>query len=199
MSRPEYLLSIYYSIPENADVVWHIAKSRYTPDLADGMKSILRSDKRVRLYEIECEDTNTPCKMNYIFHKIMECGVDSYFCIQDDDSVFLPEMYEVYQEYKDKQMLVVGKQVDKEGRTRLQPSMPCPGAIDTGNFLCHSGVLVHEPWPNKHWSSEYYVDYEFINAIYKRYGVRNTDLVDRAISIYNKMSTKPDTLDYIRE
>lgn len=194
-SRPQFLQQIYDTIPKEQDIVWHICKSRYTNKL----EGEYLSDSRVRVYEIECEDTNTPCKMNYIFHKIIESGVDSYFCIQDDDSHFLQEMYNVFQQYKQKQFLVIGRQIDKDGVTRLQPTLPYKCAIDTGSFLCHSSVLVKEQWPNRHWDSEFYADFDFIDRVYRQFGITRTDLVDRAISVYNVYSDKEDTLEYIRK
>lgn len=194
-SRPQFLQQIYDTIPKETDIVWHICKSRYTESLSGSYLS----DNRVRVYEIECEDSNTPAKMNYIFHKIIETGVDSYFCLQDDDSYFLTDMYSTFREYRDKQFLVIGRQVDKNGVTRLYPTLPYKCAIDTGSFLCHSSVLVKEQWPNRHWDSEFYADFEFIDRIYKHFGIKRTDLIQTAISVYNAYSDKEDTLDYIRE
>lgn len=193
-SRPEFLEMIFSTIPINDDIVWHIAKSSSTPAITGKFAA----DSRVRIYELPCEDTNTPCKMNFIFNKIIESGIDSYFCMQDDDSLFLEQMYNVYKQYTQKQFMVIGQQLDKLNQIRLVGTYPYECAIDTGNVLIHSSVLVKEQWGNKHWDETYHADFDFINRCFKHFGIKRTDIITEPISVYNALSTKIDSLDYIR-
>lgn len=191
-SRPQFLRQIYNSIPHETDIIWHIAKSSRTPPLED------LQDERVKVYELDCEDTDTPFKMNSIFEKIVEQGTDSYFCILDDDTIFHEGMYKLYNLYKNKAFMIIGRQVDKDMITRLYGTLPYECAIDSGNVLCHSSVLTVEKWGEKHWDEVYHADFDFWNRCFKHFGITRTDIVEDAISIYNLYSEKPDSLQYIR-
>lgn len=196
-SRDEYLQSIYNSLPKDNDIVWHICRGG---DKFVGLTSSLYTDYRVKVYHIDCEDTDTATKMQYIFDRIIATDSDSYFCILDDDTHFHIGMYLTYQEYKEREgkWMVIGSQQDKNGTRRLQGTLPYECAIDSGNVLCHSHCLVPEKWPTKHWDESYHIDFDFWNRCYKHFGLKRTDIIQQNISIYNAYSNKPDTLDYVR-
>ncbi len=193
-SRTEYLDRIYESIPKEQDIVWHICRSLRT----DVLTNDFLQDPRVKVYYIDCEDTNTPCKMNFIFHKIIEQGLDSYFCIQDDDSIFRQEMYDIYTTYREKHFMIIGNQEDKNGIIRLRGTLPYPCAVDTGMFLAHSCVLTKELWPSRHWDNEFHADYDFLTRVHDYFTIKSTDIIQDTISVYNAFSDRPDTLDYLR-
>lgn len=200
-SRNEFLQKIYDSFPyHGGDIIWHIARSNNNPlNITDHIQENAREDKiTIQVHELTCDDSDTPFKMNYIFEQIKITDPDSYFCILDDDTLFHFKMHVMYSDYKEKQFMVIGKQVDKNYVTRLQGTLPYECAIDSGNVLCHSNVLGKEKWPDQHWDETMHVDFEFWNKCFKHFGVTKTDIVPDIISIYNYFSDKPDTLDYAR-
>ena len=196
-SRDEHLEKIYNSIPHTEDVTWHICRGGDKPVSASNR---IMADHRVRVYHLDCEDSDTYTKMQHIFDRIIATDSDSYFCLLDDDTHFHIRMYNLYMEYKEKEgkWMVIGAQQDKNGLTRLQATLPYECAIDSGHVLCHSHCLVLEKWPTKHWDESYHIDFDFWNRCYKHFGIKKTDLIQKHISIYNAFSNKPDTLDYVR-
>ena len=69
--------------------MWHIAKTSRRPRLGN---VFLETDSRIRLYEIDCVDTDIVAKRNAIFDRIR----DGYFFLLDDDTICVEAMYEVY-------------------------------------------------------------------------------------------------------
>lgn len=193
-SRNDFLEIIYNSIPKNKDIIWHIAKSIATPVIDFNFIK----DKRVKIHELTCDDTDTSFKMNYIFNIIAKSELNSYFCILDDDTIFHFNMYRVYLLYKNSKFLIIGGQMDKNHKVRLQGSLPYECAIDSGNVLCHSSILETERW-GQHWDEKYHVDFEFWNSCFKHFTIKNTDVIHTTISIYNALNDKEDSLDYIRD
>lgn len=191
--RNEFLQDIYDSIPWYPDVVWHIARAHNNP-----VPDWLLSKEQIRVHDLTCEDIDTSFKMNYIFNNIVTTDPDSYFCLLDDDTNFCILMYELFKECRGRQFMIIGKQMDKDWKVRLQPTLPYECAIDSGNVLCHSSVLQDVKWPTEHWDDEFHADFDFWNRCFQYFGIKRTDLVDRPISIYNFYSDKPDSLDYVR-
>lgn len=196
-SRNEFLEQIHDSIPWSENVIWHIARAVSNPINSE----ILSNNPRVRVHHLTCDDTDTPFKMNYIFKHIIDTDSDSYFCILDDDTLFHDGMYSTYWDYfrRNGKFMIIGQQVDKDGIMRLPATLPCECAIDSGNVLCHSHVLVPEQWPDKHWNDKFHADYDFWYRCYKHFRLANTDLVQEVISVYNALSNQPDTLNYVRK
>jgi len=192
--RNDFLDLIYHSIPKNDDIIWHIARSVNNPIL----NNIIKKDSRVIIHNLTCEDNDTSFKMSYIFDQIIHADSDSYFCILDDDSIFHEGMYLLYTKYKNEKFIVIGSQEDKKGNMRLQGTLPYECAIDSGNVLCHSSVLKKVKWPSKHWDDKIHVDFEFWNNCFKYFGLKNTDITNKVISVYNAFSDKKDTLNYLR-
>jgi len=173
--RYELLDRVYLTIPPYDDVTWHIAKTSRRPGLDN---SFLQSDRRIRLYEIDCADADIVAKRNAIFDHI----ADGYFFLLDDDTICLDEMYRVYQEYDAKNF--VGMIV---GRNNLSgvvaPSLdPGENRIDTGSVLCHHSVLRKVRWE---WSTDYARDRLFWSRCYAYFGEEKTLVLNRVISAYN--------------
>lgn len=192
-SRFHLLNEVWNSIKIHEDIVWHIGKSKNR--ILDVEMPI---DNRIKIYNIPVEDTDTGGKMNYLFNIAKE--FNGYFCILDDDTLFSDEMYFVFKKYVSSKVgMIIGKQIDKNGVTRLQPTLPVECAIDTGNVLCKNNVLNYVRWGDKHWDSNYHVDFDFWDRVYKFYGIKRVDIIMNPISIYNALSNIKDSLDYIRE
>ena len=197
-SRDTYLEEIYKTIPKNKDITWHIAIGT---DTSYSLPILLKEDNRVKFYIADCLNTDTASKMNLLFKEIQKIKKHSYFCILDDDTIFAKRMYSLYREYfvSNKQYMIIGKQVDKKGITRLLATLPYECAIDSGNVLCHTSVLPFVKWANTGiWSNLSHEDFNFWNNCFQYFGIKRTDITQTAISIYNFFNPKKDTLDYIR-
>lgn len=192
-SRFHLLSKIWETIKDFPDITWHIAKSVFREDIPP-----FTNDSRVVIYNISTEDSDTSFKMNYLLREIKDLG--GYFCILDDDSEFVKEAYEVYKRYEGSKIgMIIGNQIDKWGRIRLQSSYPRQCCIDTGNVICHTSVLEKVEWPEYGWTNKIYVDFEFWDACFKYFGLKYTDLVSDVISVYNSLSDVKDSLDYVRD
>ena len=64
---PQYLEKIWYSINADTDITWHIAKTK-TLQLPD--YSFLKTDRRIKIYEVDCDESEVYKKRNAIFEKI---------------------------------------------------------------------------------------------------------------------------------
>ena len=79
--RFNLLEQIYNSILMNDDIIWHISKSNKREELD---YDFLKKDKRIKLYNIDCDDNEIYKKRNVVFDNIK----DGYFCFLDDDTIF---------------------------------------------------------------------------------------------------------------
>ena len=67
--RFENLEQIYNSILINDDITWHISKSNRREELNN---DFIKTDKRIKIYNCDCEDTDTTIKRNeVILHENM--------------------------------------------------------------------------------------------------------------------------------
>jgi len=180
----EYLEKVYYSINADQDITWHIAK---TNKLELPNFDFLKTDKRIKVYNIDCEESETHIKRNTVLEKIK----DGYFCFLDDDTVFHENMYVKYRELKDQNFvgLLIGKQLFPDGKIRLLPSKPEHLKIDTGNVLSHHSPLSVIKWPSSHIEGVNNKDTIFWGEVYKFFN-NKCFLTDTPISIYNKLSNK---------
>jgi hypothetical protein len=173
--RYDLLDKVYRTIPAHDDIVWHIAKTSRRARLEN---QFLLDDPRIRLYEIDCPDTDIVAKRNAMFEHIKE----GYFFLLDDDTICLDEMYRVYQEYSSKNFIgmIVGKN-NLAGVTA--PSLdPGDNRIDTGAVVCHHAVLREVRWE---WTTEYARDRYFWSRCFAYFGNENTIVLNRTISAYN--------------
>jgi hypothetical protein len=183
--RFELLEKVYRSIPEHTDITWHISKSSHREKLKT---SFIDSDSRVRCYEVDCPDSDTIAKRNAVFDVIN----DGYFYLLDDDTIFLPELYAVYQEYSSKGFvgMVIGDQKMAFGPSVLRASYPTitpeTTMIDSGMVLCHHSVLRSVRWAE----SSTFRDRDFWSRCYQYFGRDAVRLENKTISVYNYFGHK---------
>jgi len=179
--RYENLESIYYSLLNNDDIVWHISHSskRELPNL-----SFLKN-KNIKIYSVDCEDNEIFKKRNEVFKHIK----NGYFCFLDDDTIFHENMYIKYLECVDHRFMgmLVGEQLNSENSLRLVASNPRFQKIDTGNVLCHYKCLEECEWPSQHTDGVNAKDFLFWESVYNYYG-KKCAIWNRPISFYNKLS-----------
>jgi hypothetical protein len=179
--RFELIERVYGSIFRNDDIIWHISYStkRQLPDLP-----FLKNNSQIKIYPVDCEDSNTTSKRNAILSTIK----DGYFCFLDDDTVFHENMYIKYLECSEHNFrgMLVGEQLDFKGNRRLPASVPIYGRIDTGNVLSHHSCLPECEWPKEHIPRVNQKDFLFWDSVYNYYG-RKCAIWNQPISIYNKL------------
>lgn len=180
--RFELLEKIYRTIPKKDDIVWHISKSVYREKLNH---DFIFTDKRVKLYEIDCLDSDIITKRNTVFKSIKE----GFFYLLDDDTIFLEEVYSLYKEQESKGFIgmIIGNQwhyaySDNKRRAIFPTLNPETTDLDTGMVICYHSVLKEVQWD---WSNLYKRDCYFWSRCFKYFGKEKTLLVNRTISIYN--------------
>jgi hypothetical protein len=178
--RYENLESIYNSILANNDIIWHISYSNKKP--LPNLKFLKNSN--IKLYSVDCEDTDSTSKRNTILQTIKT----GYFCFLDDDTLFHENMYIKYMECKEHNFvgMLVGEQIDNDGKLRLVSSKPVFRRIDTGNVLCHSKCLDFCVWPSEFEDGINQKDFLFWESVYNYYG-NKCAIWNQPISYYNKL------------
>ena len=182
--RFENLEKIHNSIYMNDDIVWHISKSNEREDLTN---NFIKTDKRVKVYNVECEDSDTTSKRNVVLETIK----DGYFCFLDDDTIFHENMYIKYRECVENSFvgILVGEQLDWDGKLRLIAHFPKYCRIDTGNVLAHHSCLETCRWPDTHIPKVNEKDSIFWESVYDYYG-KKCAIWNPPISYYNQISKK---------
>ena len=61
--RFDLLENVYNSILGNNDITWHISKSSKREELD---YNFLKKDKRIKIYNVDCEDSDTTKKQIFI-------------------------------------------------------------------------------------------------------------------------------------
>lgn len=173
--RYELLEKIYHSIPNHDDITWHVAKTTRREKL---INEFIATDRRIKLYEIDCVDNDIVTKRNTVFLNIKS----GYFYLLDDDTIFLNELYLVYLKYSKENFIgmIIGRS------NLLKASYPIIDAnhprLDTGMVLCHHSVLDQVKWA---WHSELPRDFYFWNQCFLYFGKDATRLIENEISYYN--------------
>lgn len=182
--RFENLEKIYNSIYMDDDIVWHISKSSKREDLTN---DFIKTDKRVKVYNVDCEDSDTTSKRNVVLETIK----DGYFCFLDDDTIFHENMYIKYRECIENRFvgMLVGEQTDWDGELRLIAHYPKYCRIDTGNVLAHHSCLTECRWPKTHEPGVNQKDFLFWDSVYNFYG-KKCAIWNQPISYYNQISKK---------
>jgi len=180
--RFDLLESVYNSIFLDDDIKWHISKSSSREDLN---YDFIKNDKRIILYNVDCEDNDTTSKRNIALESIK----DGYFCFLDDDTIFHENMYMKYRECSESNFIgmLVGQQLDKNNRIRLISSKPVFGRIDTGNVISHHSCLSECQWPKTHIPKVNQKDFLFWDSVYHYYN-QKCAIWNQPISYYNKLS-----------
>jgi hypothetical protein len=182
--RFKNLKKIYNTIFMDEDIVWHISKSNKREELTN---DFIKTDKRIRLYNVDCEDTDTTSKRNVVLETIN----DGYFCFLDDDTIFHENMYIKYRECLENRFIgmLVGEQTDWDGELRLIASYPEYNRIDTGNVISHHSCLKECRWPKTHTPTVNQKDFLFWESVYNYYG-KKCAIWNKPISYYNQISKK---------
>lgn len=179
--RFENLTDIYNSILIENDIIWHIAKSnrRENPN-----QSFLYTDKRIKLYNVDCEDSEAHLKRRAALSNIN----DGYFCFLDDDTVFHENMYLKYVQCKEENFIgmLIGEQLEFDGTLRLSPSPPRYTGIDVGMVISHSKCLEKCEYPLNYTPGKNHRDFLFWNSVYEFYG-KKCAIWNNPISYYNKL------------
>jgi hypothetical protein len=180
--RFENLEKVYNSIWMDLDIIWHISKSNKRESLEE---SFIKQDKRIKIYNVDCEDNDTTKKRNAVL-KNLKTG---YFCFLDDDTLFHENMYPKYIECVDNNFkgMLIGEQIYPNGELRLIAGPPKQNATDTGNVICHTSCLETCVWPDEHLDGIIQKDFLFWDSVYNFYG-KKCAISNTPISYYNKLS-----------
>ena len=177
--RYNLLPQVYASIPKHADITWHIShiSAKPAPDF-----DFIHNDSRIKLYAVSCKDSETDIKRNVTFENIR----DGYFCLLDDDTIFLENMYSLYKKYSENHFegMVIGRQTFKDGRIRLNSQVPTNFGIDTGNVLSHHSILRQVKWE---FVTHVCRDFLFWDSCYAIFGGEKTFFSNEIISTYNAL------------
>ena len=179
--RFNLLEQVYNSILMNDDITWHISKSNKREDLN---YDFLKKDKRIKLYNVDCDDNEIYKKRNVVFENIK----DGYFCLLDDDTIFHENMYIKYLDCVENNFkgMLVGEQTDSDGELRLIASKPVYEKIDTGNVISHHKCLEICRWPSYHQPGINQKDFLFWESVYNYYG-NKCGIWNQPLSFYNKL------------
>jgi hypothetical protein len=180
--RFENLENLYNSILMDEDITWHISKSNKREDLN---YSFINDDKRIKIYNVECEDSQAYLKRIEVLNNIN----DGYFCFLDDDTIFHENMYIKYKECEENKFIgmLVGEQLNPINELRLIASPPKYMFIDAGNVLSHTSCLKECRWPETHIPKVNQKDFLFWDSVYNFYG-KKCAIWNQPISYYNKLS-----------
>ena len=180
--RPELLEKMYKSIPKEKDICWHISKSKHTPELT---YKFIEEDERVILHEVDCPDIESWTKRQTCLDEITK----GYFCFLDDDTKFHENLYKEYRKIRETKFvgMLVGKQENKHGKTRLATTYPRFCQIDIGNVIAHSACNKHVEFPAKVESRTSARDYQYWRDVAKHYTKDNVKIIKRVISVYNAL------------
>ena len=173
--RYDLLDKVYQSIPKHTDIIWHIAKTTHRERL---VHEFIYTDERIKLYEIDCLDSDIVAKRNTIFSNIK----NGYFYLLDDDTIFLNELYLVYKTYSENGfigMILGNNNFSKEKFLSIDPTHT---HIDTGRVLCHTSVLQAIKWE---WSLLYARDCLFWSKCYEFFGKDSLIYINKTIATYN--------------
>jgi hypothetical protein len=164
------------------DITWHISKSNRREDLNN---DFINDDKRIKIYNVDCEDTEVYKKRIEVLSKINS----GYFCFLDDDTLFHENMYIKYKECEEQNFIgmLVGEQLNPANELRLIASPPRFKFIDTGNVLAHTNCLETCRWPETYIKGVNQKDFLFWDSVYNYYN-KQCAIWNSPISYYNKLS-----------
>jgi len=179
----DLLPKVYKTIPPHKDIIWHIAVSSNREKIP---YSFVYTDQRIKLYEIDCADNDTTTKRNSVFETIKE----GYFYLLDDDTVFVPQLYQLYLQTaaEDFRGMVVGNQTHYLYKNNFKKAIyptthPETTHIDSGMALCYHTVLSKVRWERDCFPR----DFTFWSNCYRFFDDENTKTVNQTISIYNAL------------
>jgi len=185
--RFEFLDEIYSSIPPNKDITWHLACSveRGLPN-----NDFLSTDKRIKTYLIDCKDSDTFSKRNFVFGEIH----DGYFFLLDDDTLFHRSVYDTYRKYAEREFrgMIVGHQIfnnDSGDKITRKPPFPRNDpeltTLDTGVVIAHYTALKEVKWKETPAGARYGRDFLFWSNCLVYFGKEHAVRTREFISFYN--------------
>mgnify|MGYP000199125234 CR=1 FL=1 len=179
--RFEFLKPIYQSLPNSNNIIWHISKSKEREDILD---EVILKDTRVKIYNVDCND-NEPYKKRI---QVLNNITSGYFCFIDDDTILHPNMYQIFEQKSSVNFIgmIIGQQIDKSNKIRLQPNIPKYTKIDTGNVLSHTDCLKKVQWPLTYTKGKSQRDSIFWTDVYEYFN-KQCILLTEPISYYNKL------------
>jgi hypothetical protein len=182
--RFENLERIYNSLYMDNDITWHICKSNKREDIDS---ELILNDKRVKIHNIDCEDEDLVSKRVELLKNV----TNGYFCFLDDDTIFHPNLYVKYRDCLDHNFIgmMVGEQLDWDGKLRLIASKPVFRMIDIGNVICHHSCLKGVKWPIEKPNEFVHRDFLFWDSVFNYFG-KKCAIINLPISHYNKLSQK---------
>ena len=83
--------------------------------------------------------------------------------------------------------MLIGEQIDNDGKLRVIASKPVFCSIDTGNVISHHLCLKDCEWPSTHIDGINNKDFLFWDSVYNYYG-KKCAIWNQPISYYNKLS-----------
>jgi hypothetical protein len=83
--------------------------------------------------------------------------------------------------------MLVGEQIDKDGKLRIIASKPIFCHIDTGNVISHHKCLENCVWPKTNIKGVNQKDFLFWDSVYNYYN-KKCAIWNQTISIYNKLN-----------
>jgi hypothetical protein len=179
----DLLEKVYKTIPKHDDITWHISVSNRREKVT---YDFIYTDPRIKLYELDCADSDTVTKRNAVFEVIQ----DGYFYLLDDDTVFLPELYELYKKTNASGFIgmIIGSQIHYRYKGYIKHAIyprlhPYIADIDSGMVLSHSSVLREVKWE---WSIEQR-DFDFWYRCYLYFGDGRTTITNTVFSVYNAL------------
>lgn len=178
--RYELLPRVYESLPPHADITWHLVKTSRRPTPPH---PFLSTDRRIHLYDVDCDDADMVAKRNAAFAHI----ADGYVYLLDDDTVFLDAVYRTYRGLADEGFdgMAIGHTTLR--RARWPSADPAANQLDAGAVVCHHGVLRHLRWETHPAVAR---DVWFWTRCFILLGPARTWLVDETLSIYNHFGPK---------
>jgi hypothetical protein len=114
----DLLEKVYKTIPKHDDITWHISVSNRREKVP---YDFVYTDRRIKLYELDCADSDTVIKRNVVFDNIR----DGYFYLLDDDTIFVNALYELYRQIivKDFKGMVIGNQIHYRFKNNLKKAV----------------------------------------------------------------------------
>lgn len=179
----DLLEKIYRTIPVETDITWHISVSTSREKV---QFNFIYTDPRIKLYELDCLDSDTTTKRNEIF----DCIRDGYFYLLDDDTIFLASIYHIYKRAAALNFkgLLIGNQINYwyPGNIRYAAyptNDPDTTDIDSGMVLSYYSVLRNVKWE---WRKDKRDNLFWIKCS-NYFGPDNIKIINHTISIYNSL------------
>jgi len=174
-----YLKELHKSILKKDDIVWYVITNNENTNYPDFLS------RTPNIHWLNCSEptdfSNFNNRINRLFELVYEEDPQGHFQIIDEDTLYLPNSYEIYRRYKDYRGLIIGNQLYYNDTLRLKSCIPREAFIDSGNCLCSTEVLKYIRWGSMDNPSP---DFKFWDKCYKYFN-NKAIILDESISYYN--------------